>query len=368
MKAGKKETNNREEWGFSLIESLIALGITLIVLAGIFEVYKHSTDMTIAATRTSELSLNIQTALDMMRRDFEKTDNVFIEKDGIPLKNNVPTNVWGNANRWCNPPDCTSIASAQADAILLPASTSGTGRSSLPTGTSFVFDAVTPIMVNNRNGVSILFADSFARNITVTVSVQSGNVQATVNADADANTREMFGAIRRNDLILLENVGGRVLQRVTNVIPANGAIAPIIRFGGNDTTGLNQNFTVSTPTVSSVTLMRRVTYYLQDWPDEVDASGQPVTWLMRQVNVKPAVQIIPGADINLTYDIANTEGSGIAASDVANPTQIQSRDIRMVNVTITNTDFTNSTLGEHPLSNTIQTKMAVRRYTGRFEF
>ena len=368
----EKEILIRRERGFSLIEALIAMAITLIVMAGALGVIKSMTDMSFAASQTSETSQNTQTALNLMRRDLQKTDNVFVGNNGIPLRN--PTT---GSNPW-NSTRCLDGSGAPCATGLLPEGTPATPttRPGLPASTTVVFDAVTPMTVNGRGAISILYADSFARRIPVTVQRQTGSTtaaQATINPGASAEVLERFGAIRRGDIILLENPANTddiVLQVVTS-IPSSTTIW----FGGTaagtsppaDLTGLNQSFAPSAAITYAVTLMRRVTYYVEDRQDEEDATKQ-VRWLMRQVNTRAATPLIPGiTEFRLSYDIANTDGVGIAAAAVSSPTAIQRMNIRKVNVTIANTSP--GGIPNRPAAvNTVTTSMAVRRYVSRFDF
>jgi len=73
----------RRERGFSLIELLIAMGITLIILAAAFMTFKSATDISSASTQVYEANQNLQTAINLIRRDLRKAGNGGDDTNGI---------------------------------------------------------------------------------------------------------------------------------------------------------------------------------------------------------------------------------------------------------------------------------------------
>ena len=352
--------------GFSVVEVLVATAITLLVMAGVFGAFKSLSDVNVAASQAFDRSQNLQTVLNMIRRDIQRVDRNSVPEEGLP----IPGNVWTAINRCVvnngTPGACPNpIPAINAEnVLLLPAGTSSTGRDPvILNGANFVFDAITPLTVNGRNAISILYTDSFARDIPVTLTNNTpGFIGASLQAAASANMQAGFQTIEPGDFIKLNNDILQYVEDFQFLTPRT------LRFGGNEMTGINQQYVVPLAVVPNlrITLMRRVTYYLQDLPDEEDPV-KTVTWLMRQVNLRPAVQLIPGVvRMDLDYDIAIAGGGAITSTNVASPTALQIRDIRMVNITIENESLKPGA-DKKLAASAVTTSVAVRRFTDRYQ-
>ncbi|MDR0311869.1 MAG: prepilin-type N-terminal cleavage/methylation domain-containing protein, partial [Acidobacteriota bacterium] len=67
-----KKAAIRCERGFSLIEVLIAMGISLVILAAAIAIMKSMTDSSAATSRLSELNSDNQAAMNLIRRDLQQ--------------------------------------------------------------------------------------------------------------------------------------------------------------------------------------------------------------------------------------------------------------------------------------------------------
>ena len=333
----EKETIiQQKHQGFSLIEVLVAMGITLVVMAAAFGIYKSMVDSGSAAGKVYEIVADTQAALNLIRRDLQKT--ALLPDLGIPLA--VPGALyWSGANCLnsdsgdsvaCSGEEDNSYTITEDNTILL-VGTSDAGRGL--GGSGYVFDAVTPTRVNGKDAVIILYEDEAASNIPASLS--AGGANFILNPDYESFNE----AIRHGDFILLRDNKGNlpILQRVSCA-------------GGKDcwkSIQLNQNSPINKdPRVENlvgnlnvnVSLLRRVTYYQEQAAD--------TTWLVRQVNSRPAERLIPGIkEINLTYNIVELDAdekpfisetpreAAFFYETADGPRRVM--DIRMVNVNIT---------------------------------
>ena len=297
MKAKKKNkgTSVQNEYGFTLIEVLIAMAVTLIILAAAFGVFKTMSDSGSAAAKVAEIENDLQASINLMRLDLYKVGGDGIIPEEMAMLGNWQRNRCIRNNSIIN--DCN--APIDGDVVLL--------KGTRDNGTGYVLDGVTPGLVNDHSAMSVVYIDEFARGVnTVLKTADSLEVKA-----GDAKNVRKFSTIRQGDLVFLRKSYKIALMHVT------GKTGNTLSFA-SDPTGMNQSlFTVLGANPNDeveVELMRRVTYYLDISP----AEGEPA-WLMRQINFRPAVQLIPGVlGFQLTYELIDkTGGSGIQEINVA---------------------------------------------------
>jgi len=284
----------RHERGFSLVEALVAMAITLVILSAGLMVIKSMMDSKVSATSVSEVNNDNQAALNIIRRDLQKVDKFLIlPSTGVPL----PNIEWG-ANRCFNSPmnatnaDCSS---PNDNEMILLKATSKDNRGLDGLIGDYVFDTVTPGIVNGHDAVSLLYVDDSSRNISAGFS-SSGTLESAASGD--------FKAIRAGDFVYLAT--NNIMQYVVSASASTITIS--------DGPGL---VTSSTSTVAeTVHLLRRVTYYMESAPSEANPA-----WLMRQVNLRenPA-RVVPGiTSFKLTYDILDrsTGASGVMEVNIS---------------------------------------------------
>ena len=339
MNDGKKdeEINVQHMRGFSLVEVLIAMGITLVILAAALGIFKSMSDSSTAANQVYEITVDTQAVLNMIRRDLQRA--IDIPGNGIPV---LTSDIIAWGDDYCSH-EAAMTFECDAGTVIPPV-----GRNDDSGGR--VLDAVTPTTVNSKEAITIIFFDEFARDMDVLVS--EFNTLSPVAADA-----ARFSAIRQDDFIFLHNSPGPALLHVTKT---DGA-ANNITLG---TSIINQSLALTTGNNVKISLLRRVTYYLN-----TDANGN--AWLMRQVNNRSAERLVPGVDgLELGYniisaatgvlDLDNEVSTGSFESDPG-----QMRDIRRVNVDIKLDSKTPVIPG---VKRTVQSaqlaKMAVRRLDG----
>jgi len=296
MKNKNKIKYAQKEYGFSLTEVLIAMAITLVILAAALAGWKSMTDTGAAAAKVSEINSDIQASLNLIRLDLYKVGGDGILPEEIMINGNWQGNRCirgGSVTNNCDNP-------VVGDIVLL--------KGTPDDGGGYVFDGITPGLANGHSAMSVVFLDDFARGINTTIKTADGLSLEVIPGDAK-NTRK-FSAIRQGDIVFLRRGFRVALQHVT------GKTSTTISFA-SDTTGMNQSLIASglggLNDEVEVQLMRRVTYYL----DTVPVAGNPA-WLMRQVNFRPAVQLIPGVlGFQLTYELIDKTAGGIQEINIA---------------------------------------------------
>ena len=322
MEAEARSTSLRNELGFSLIEALIAMLITLVVLAAAFGAFKSMADVNATSVRSMEVTQNLQSSLTMIRRDLQRTGQ------GVP------------------------------DVGI-----------SVPSGTTYTNNTIFGLEPGT-NRISVMYMIDSGGDAGTTLQDNGGNGTRLIVNAAD------FARIRNGDLIQLTNAAGtrEITQRVTELDPSiNGVLfQQTVTAGG---TRINKEWT--NPTISpfigttniSFIVYRRITY------SQVTIAGIP--WLMRQVNENEATRLTPGVSrFNLIYAAAPTTGGSLSTfTDLTDFDRF--RDIRMVNIemvclsdeAITNGSCNYVSANNYTgacVQNGINTDIAIRRYRNRF--
>lgn len=340
-----KKTLISRERGFSLVELMIAMAITLVVIGAALKAFKTMTDSGFAASQLYEVTQDVQAGLNLIRRDLQKSGT--IPEFGIRLTNSAN---WNNNVCLSDTGGVVDCGSPLA-ATLIPAGVLATGytaNTSRPgmLESDIVFDSVTPGMVDGTDIISILYYDDFARGIAAVLAgsgvnrITQDDTDPRLN-DPDAGKRQQNIALNRErllsilpgDFVFVENnnTGDAFLQHVTGDRPTAGSL--FVNIGiTNDPLGFNQNLG-SPGDPLTVTLMRRVTYYQAS----ETVNNTTTTWLMRQVNARPATRLIHGlGTFALSYDIITSGTTGLfrekVRGDALSPRQVL--DIRRVNVSI----------------------------------
>gem|GEM_PF-6346044 len=330
MNAEKKEVA-RHERGFSLVEVLIALAITLVVLGAAFGVFKAIMDSSSTASQVYEVTNDIQATLNLVRRDLYSAAAGPERGMQLPV-NNAVNNTWRGS---CLGVGCTFDSGSNSFTINTPngiplIGTPNTGRGGAAGG--FVLDAVTPMTVNNNDAVTI-FSFGSDTNIPIRITGNGTTVHFT-GPDGRPST------IRGGDMLFVQNSAGEsVMLRITCANDNPNAACGFDPGGINPTMDELDAFFGGNNSDAQLMNMRRITYYL-----EADPARGP-TWLVRQVNNNPAQRVIPEVTrFNLTYSTIeydsatgtalNLESGRNKAFFTAAPARVM--DIRMVHVDINN--------------------------------
>lgn len=324
---GCGESTLQENRGFSLVEALIAMAITLVVLGVAMGAFNSLSSANSSATQAQEVEQNLQAGLYLMKRDLANAGSSFIPRNGIGVAavTRRPGIIGGGVGAFGD--NCiTAInpgvrGTSDMVNILLPRELEGGRR-------------IEEVTVNFR-------ADAGAG--------AAGATMAEVDVP-DLLTRSGFAnlaaaGVRAGDLIYFRGPappaapgapGGAAINALRYVTGVSGNNILLRRV--DDPSGLNQDpflVNVAGAPAPVATLLRMVTYFRDD------ATSQ----LMRQVGYDPAIPIMDGAEkLELTYDTtqaptdqangcATTELNMNSASAVVTTRQ-QRLDIRKVNVNL----------------------------------
>jgi prepilin-type N-terminal cleavage/methylation domain-containing protein len=345
----------RGDAGFTLVELLVAMTITLIVLAGTVLAMANARRASETARAMTTMNSNLRTGMDLMVRDFLQVGQ------GLP------------AGRVVAVPN-----GAGATPIVRPG----------PPGTALTFDPASPVLSAVTPGpglgpvlngtptdiVSVLAADPMFENVNLTaLGAQSMTVTGTVNiTDGGADD------IRAGDLIMLTKGASSALMYVTRVsgqtvffdpgdpMNLNQYDASLTMLGTLDRHRATAPPEVPSPTFvpSVATRLRLISYY-------IDATTDPaVPRLVRRINADPGRTV--GFDLDnlqVTYDLADgvtnpanvrmdagdLAGGGACAPDPCSPNQI-----RKINVFLAGRSAGRSQSRGDFLRNSLATQVSLR--------
>jgi type IV pilus assembly protein PilW len=280
----------KQEQGFSLVEALLAITISLIVLGGALSAFTDSLKLNEKAIAMSEIEQNLRAGMNYLTADFISA-GWGIPIGGIP----IPSGVGADAVVRPGPPDAPIGFDSETIAAVNPGPTLG------------------PIVNGNPTDiVNILYADSsLALNAYQLASVLENGSKVTVDP---RTTISGANAIHAGDLIYLSNALGGTLQYVTRVTNQ------IIEFTIGDPMNLNQpGFPGSISQLcgengvfppTSATRVYLISYYLEFSPTDPD-----IPRLIRQINNEPGRVVALVLDnMQLSYDLVD---------GVVNPTDVK---------------------------------------------
>jgi prepilin-type N-terminal cleavage/methylation domain-containing protein len=330
----------RSERGFSLVEMLITLTVTLVIMAGAFRAYDDGRKVVAAGTTLADVNQDLRSTVNLISRDLIQTGRE-LPNGGIPM-----------------PSGTGSVP------VLRPGPLGPTGG-----GLTFPvsFDGVLPAICPGPdlgpviNGVTTdiltnLMADStLALNQYPLASVQADGSRMTV--DARTNINDAATGLRAGDLIWFTNAVGDAIQTVTRVQGQD------VYFDANDPFLFNQR-TAAAGTIlniksgttfppTSATRVIMITYYI----DAVSVPGQ--FRLTRQVGFGTPRLIAMGIDnMQVTYDIVDGVTNPVNQPDAVDP--YNPVQIRKVNLFLAGRSELRTTQTQAPLRLSVATQVSLR--------
>lgn len=322
--------------GFTLAELLVALAITLVVVAATLGAFNDALHASQSVTLMADMDQNLRAGMNLIIRDLIQAGEM-IPTGGIPFPS-------GTGAQPINRPS--------------------------PAGTAFTFDktwtalpAISPgasmgpsLLGQTTDMVTILNGDNFLPlNQTPLVSIADNGSSATV--DPGTPITGINNAIRPGDLIMFSNAQGNALQQVTTVI------GQTMNFATNDAFNLNQR-SAGQGTImqlksgsawppTTATRVWMITYYL----DSTTNPGQPR--LMRQVNFnppQPVSQVIE--NLQISYDLVDNATN---PTNVKEPPSVNSANqINKVNLFLAARSRTPFTETAQYFRNSIATQVSIR--------
>lgn len=335
----------KKQRGFTLMELLVAMGISLVVFAAALMSFRDGVRASEIVTFTADMNDNLRASLDLMTKD------LILAGEGIPPSGiNIPSGAGVTIKR----PNLTSLTFS---GTILPAVSLGTGRgpavqmyntpSSSTTGPPT--DILTILYDDNtwNAGESMDFAP-LNRNAVGTTPACAGTITAlgdSVQFDKTCNDLSKARVpIQPGDLIMFTNPAG--VTAIQTVTDANGQTLTFAKNTAIDQFGFNQsgasqgtiiqlqntNAVTGLPngTYPSITATRifMVTYYLDNVADPIRPR------LMRQLNfntAQPVGDVLEALQVRFNFVDGNTPPTFYPNSSTV-PAGLNENHIRSVNI------------------------------------
>ena len=296
-----------DDRGFSIMELLVGIGLTLIVLATTLAALSDSIEAGDTMRLVSQMQHNGRSGLNLMTRDLMQTGQS-IPKGGIP----IPSGAGATPVNRPGPGTLTF----PADWVVLPAISPGWNMGGVVHG-------------RTTDMVTVLYADaSLALNASPLTSISPNGSTMVVDPGTPINLTS--NGIAVGDLIMFSNPIGNAIQEVT------GVAAQTVVFGLGGAMNLNQPGAAAGSITqlqdapgsyppTTATRVRLVTYYL----DATDPDSPRLMKISNKDSARPVALDVE--DLQITYDLVDgyLNPAGIDTPVAPNsPAQI-----RKVNVT-----------------------------------
>jgi prepilin-type N-terminal cleavage/methylation domain-containing protein len=317
--------------GFTLVELMIAMLVTLIILAAAVQLFKQSMQTSDLTVRRSDVQTEVRAALNQIERDLSQAGT------GVPLGGvAIPSLATGgvNPNFACDASQCYLGADVPFTQGTLYKVTPG--------------DGIGPNITEASDAIKITYVDpNLDWSAVSTTAITANGSSLTMPAGTLPAVNDPAVGILAGDVVLLQNSIGSAVGVVTSVA------ASTINFG-LDPLNINQNGApagnikaIATPASNPVTYpatkisrLVMITYFIQlvATPDGRDSR------LMRQVGAHPPVPVAEHIeDLQLTYDIVD-DNTGVLIANLpnavsGNPPSSKPNQIRKININITGRSF-----------------------------
>jgi len=342
----------KRETGVTLVELLVAITITLVVMATTLGAFTDALRANESVVQLADMTDNLRAGMNLMVGDFIQTGagiptgGIPIPAGGLPINRPSPPGM-----AYTFGVGATSLASISPGPSMGPAVSFPDATTSPPT------DIVT-----------ILYADNtIPLNTLPLVSITATGSQMVVDPSIDIVNGD--SAIRPGDLIMFSNAQGNALQMVTSVTAPNR-----VNFATGDPFGLNQRTDpagtirqIQAPMGSgtypptTATRVWMASYYL-------DTTTDPAyTRLVRQVNFntpQPVGEIFE--HLQVTYNFV--DGVTNPSNQRTVPAGLSAHQIRAVNLFLAaRSHSAHSKTGKH-FRNNLATQVSLRSlaYVNRY--
>jgi prepilin-type N-terminal cleavage/methylation domain-containing protein len=310
---------SRRNQGFSLVELLIVIAVTLILMAGAMMMFKKASDAIFIVGQKAEMQSNARVAINSIVRDVSRAGSGGITHGGIAL----PTTTAIYAPPFAGPPfnNVTNVTGNTFSQGVLYMVTPNPGGG--PTINGQTTDVITVTYVDPNLDLRLYPTSTISANGD-TVTMDATNCTAACTAALnDPGT-----GVKVGDVFMLQNTKGTVAASVKTFTPGT----TVLGFATGDPLKMN-NTTVGTSgnisslasggTYPSVTLFRimMVSYYIEQLdgtgtPLGVAATGAQDYRLMRQVNNQAPVPIAEHVvSLRFGYDLRDANPGGTNTPD-----------------------------------------------------
>jgi prepilin-type N-terminal cleavage/methylation domain-containing protein len=325
----------KKQTGFTLIEFMVAMGISLVALAATMLAFKDATNTNQSVTLKSDLSDNLRAGVNLIEQDLIEA-GTGIPTGGIPVPYTPgPASCLGSGGAPINRPNLTggltfpicnvSLNAIEPGSLLGPPITSPDSASGGNTDLTTMLYADNTLALNAR----MINEPAIGANPGCPAGSITSNGQV-VTFDSTCITFSPTGVqINPGDLIMFTNTKGNAIQEVTSVS------GQTLRFASGD--GLNLNGrtdpqgTMTQLEVgglfppTTATRIWMITYYLDNVTDPLHVR------LIRRVNWNPGQPV--GETIeNLQFKYNFVDGVTNPSGQINIPTGLSESQIRSVDV------------------------------------
>ncbi len=339
---------NRKIAGFTLIELMISMSVTLVLLYAAVSMFRNASQSNQVVTQASDMTDNLRAGLNLIQQDLQQA-GTGIPTGGIPVpytsngsttspcgitpEPNRPTLTGSTQFRLCN----ASLPAVEPGQSLGPMVTAPDATTARPT------DEITMVYADNTLGMDAKPINQPANpgppaqaacNGTLTIS----GTTLLVSFDSTCVAATQPGIkLNPGDLVMFSNTKGSTIMAVTDASGNTATFAPGDAFNLNgrvtDTGGTIWQLQTSTtcggapacfpPTTATRIWM--ISYYLDN------LTSPPYVRLIRQVNFNPPVPVGETLE-NLQFTYNFVDGATNPANQAAIPTGNNESQIRSVNV------------------------------------
>ncbi|MGB8324531.1 MAG: prepilin-type N-terminal cleavage/methylation domain-containing protein [Candidatus Acidiferrum sp.] len=335
--------------GFTLIELMIAMGVTMVLLYAAVSVFRDASNSNLVVTQAADMGENFRAGLNMMQLDLQQVGSG-IPTGGINIPYTAPCGTTPAINRPALTTGMTfpypgatcesTIPAVEPGSMMGPAITAPDATAGTPANPNSITDEITMMYADNAAGLDGLPVNQPATpgppaspgcpngklvlsgtTLTVTLDPTCLNLANNPN-NVQINT---------GDLIMFSNTLGNTLMYVSAVNTSANTITfsqgdPFDLNGRTETGGTIKQ--LQSGGVFPVTLATRIwmiSYYLDN------VSSPPYIRLIRQVNFNPPTPVGETLE-NLQFTYNFIDGATNPSNQVSVPTGNSESNIRSVNV------------------------------------
>jgi prepilin-type N-terminal cleavage/methylation domain-containing protein len=328
----------KKQLGFSLIEFMIAMAVTLIAVAATMVAFKDATSANQNVTLRADMTDNLRAGLNLIEQDLIQT-GTGIPIGGITIPSYNPTAACPNGYSVVNRPLLTGATTFPQCNLALPSIEPGNALGpfiTTPDATSLVnSDVITILYADNTLGLDVAPINQPASGGNPGCAGTIGGLGQSVQFDTSC---VVIGAgdaqVNSGDLIMFSNANGNAIVQATSVS------WPTVNFAKGDAFNLNQTGApkgtllqlqnidaVGNPNgtypITTATRVWMISYYLDNLADPAHVR------LIRRVNFN-AGQPVGETLENLQFTYNYNDGKN--TNQLSIPAGLSESQIRSVNV------------------------------------
>jgi prepilin-type N-terminal cleavage/methylation domain-containing protein len=331
----------RRQHGFTIVELIVAIAVTLIMMTAALMIYDRSVQVSRTVSTRSEMQAELRAAIDQISLDLNQA-GYGLPIGAIPL----PSAASGGINPRVG---CDFTPTCYLNPV--PALTSGVvykvtplyqaGPTITEPTDAIVITYQEPLSTNPNDPNASGTAPNWIIPVQPASAISADGTLLTMPNTLNPQINDPAVGLVIGDMLLLQNSIGTALGVVTNFSATNNTI----NFDAlNDPLQINQpsapvgNVAAiaasGSPPNTSVSRIMMVTYFLKQVP------GQNDYQLMRQVDARTPTPVAEHIeDLKFTYDVydstSNTINAGSPTASIGSPPVPHPAQIRKVNITIT---------------------------------